>query len=122
MGAGTSDKGKASETLYAALNPIVTGWRKTTKKYQGYAYILFLACLGLTVFLSVFSPYKFFPTRPDLLHLRTDIIDKAIHNYKPIVHHVITPAKKLATKQDFKRKNAFGFTGKWRIRPEDVKK
>ena len=116
---GLTDKGKATEVLYEALDPIADGWVVTTKKYQRIAYIIFLATIALTIFLSVFSPYKFFPSRPDLLHIRSDMIDKVIHNYKP-------PAKNpsfnsLATKKDFQRKNFFGFPGNWRIKPENVK-
>ena len=118
--AGLTDKGKGWDpVLTDILDPIADGWVATTRKYQKYAYIIFLVAIAITIFMSVFSPYKFFPKRPDLLHLRTDMIDKAIHNYKPPQNP--PQFKSFATKKDFKRKNFFGFPGSWRIKPDNVK-
>jgi hypothetical protein len=116
---GLTDKNKATDVLYAALDPIANGWVVTTRKYQRIAYIIFLITIAATIFLSVFSPYKFFPPRPDLLHMRSNMIDKVIHNYKP--PSKIPLLKPTVTKKDFQRKNFFGFPGSWRFKPENVK-
>ena len=73
--------GKFDLSVQDKVEDFINGWAVSAKKYRPIAIIVLLAAIALTVLISVFSPYKYFPKSPSTEQIQLYTLRQSINDF-----------------------------------------
>lgn len=92
---------KVNSKLANSVDPVIgvqngqpanIGWNRTFARLRTAALYVLVGSIGLTIAISYFTPYKFFPKQPNLKDLQARKILREIREYKsPLRRHEAGP-------------------------------
>lgn len=92
---------KVNNKLSQTVDPVIgvsggqpanTGWNRTFRRLRTAATYILVGAIILTIVISVFTPYKFFPKEPNITDLQTKRLLREIREYKsPLRKHDAGP-------------------------------
>jgi hypothetical protein len=72
--------------------PANVGWNRTFKRLRTAALYILVGAVALSIFISVFTPYKYFPKQPNVRDLQAQKLLREVKEYRsPLRRHDAGP-------------------------------